>query len=112
MNNIMYDELFLRLLESYLCVYKNKNNPLVSAETVHQSSTYIIHSVSAILFLSTESFIQSHPWFPLFFNGVDFMPLTSIPNIHCYCIFILFVYILCVRIRVLLLEGFQPSVPS
>ena len=36
------DELFLRSLECYFCVYKHKNNPLVSAETIRHSGTYII----------------------------------------------------------------------
>ena len=45
------EELFLRSIELFLCLFpsllrnsgnKHKNNPLVSAETVRHSSTYII----------------------------------------------------------------------
>ena len=36
------DELLLRSIECYFGVYKHQNNPLVSAETVHHESTYII----------------------------------------------------------------------
>ena len=41
-----HDELFLRSLEYSSGVYEHQNNPLVSAETVRHSSTYIILYIS------------------------------------------------------------------
>ena len=56
------DELFLRSLECYFGVYlffifidwnKHQNNTLVSAKTVHHSSTYIIISIYDVISTAT-----------------------------------------------------------
>ena len=57
------DEMFLRSLGCFLCLFpsllrnsvnKYRNNPLVGAETVRHSSTYII------LYISTRQIVTSH----------------------------------------------------